>query len=194
MSAKTPPDDLEAVRTIVDALKDFQSNDQERILRWAREKLGLSSVTARTQPTLTATDIQAAQHPPTNSDPHSSNIKSFVKSKNPKSDTQFAAVVAYYYQFEGTDADRKDRITGEDLQEACRKADWVRLRKPAQTLVNAYNQGYFDKTGERGAYAINAVGENLVAMALPEGADSARAPKVRNRRQVTNKRAGRRKG
>jgi hypothetical protein len=34
-------DDYDAIRTIVDVLKPFEAKDQERIIRWAREKLGL---------------------------------------------------------------------------------------------------------------------------------------------------------
>jgi hypothetical protein len=46
------------------------------------------------------------------------------------------------------------------------------LKFPAQTLINAHGAGLLD-TAERGAYAINSVGENLVAMTLPgEAADS----------------------
>jgi hypothetical protein len=36
-----PTDDLEAVRAVVEALQGFEAGDQERIIRWAREKLGL---------------------------------------------------------------------------------------------------------------------------------------------------------
>ncbi len=35
-------DDLEAVRTVVDTIKDFPLEEQKRIFRWAAEKLGLS--------------------------------------------------------------------------------------------------------------------------------------------------------
>jgi hypothetical protein len=38
----TKPDDLAAVRTIVDTLTDFESDEQQRILRWTIEKLGLT--------------------------------------------------------------------------------------------------------------------------------------------------------
>ena len=37
-----PADDLEAVRVVAEALQEFDAKDQERIIRWAREKLGLS--------------------------------------------------------------------------------------------------------------------------------------------------------
>jgi hypothetical protein len=36
------PDDLEAVRTIASALSGFSPEEQERILRWVREKIGLA--------------------------------------------------------------------------------------------------------------------------------------------------------
>jgi hypothetical protein len=36
-----PTDDLEAVRVVAEALQGFDARDQERIIRWAREKLGL---------------------------------------------------------------------------------------------------------------------------------------------------------
>ena len=35
-----PTDDLEAVRAVAEALQGFDAKDQERIIRWAREKLG----------------------------------------------------------------------------------------------------------------------------------------------------------
>jgi hypothetical protein len=38
----SPKDDLEAVRLVADALEGFEANDQERIIRWVREKIGLS--------------------------------------------------------------------------------------------------------------------------------------------------------
>ena len=36
---KPQSDDLDAVRKVVDALDGFEAKDQERIIRWAREKL-----------------------------------------------------------------------------------------------------------------------------------------------------------
>ncbi len=36
-----PTDDLEAVRIVAEALQGFDAQDQERIIRWAREKIGL---------------------------------------------------------------------------------------------------------------------------------------------------------
>jgi hypothetical protein len=41
-----PTDDLEAVRIVAEALQGFDARDQERIIRWAREKLGLVASSA----------------------------------------------------------------------------------------------------------------------------------------------------
>src|SRR5437868_3696333 len=124
----TKPDDLEAVRQIITTLEPFDSADRERIIRWAREKLGMPvtsampSVAVQPNPTpATETGHQAAippsipsmPHLPTPHAPHRRpvDIKSFVQAKNPTSDNQFVATVAYYHQFEAPEADRKEYIT-----------------------------------------------------------------------------------
>jgi|SRR5271167_805083 len=52
-----PTDDLEAVRVVAEALQGFDARDQERIIRWAREKLGLVA--------LPALPTTSAKFPPT---------------------------------------------------------------------------------------------------------------------------------
>jgi len=179
MDTTKTPDDLEALRTIVAALTPFKQPDQERIIRWAKEKLGLPADIKSTemQPALggglpTTLPVAAPQHGIT--------IKQFMDQKDPKSDNQVAAVVAYYHQFEATGADRKKTIIAADLIEACRKANRKRVNNPHQTLVNAHHTGLLDKAG-KGEYTINSVGENLVAMALPGSADGSKRTPRRSR-------------
>jgi hypothetical protein len=175
-------DDLEAVRTIAAALAPFKKDDQERIIRWAREKVGLSIPTADTM----ITDTSATANPTPAAAPRnaaapaqsSNNIKQFVDQKAPKSDMHFAAVVAYYHRFNAPAGERKSTVAAEDLQDACRKADRERLKNPGQTLINAFHAGLLDREG-RGEFGINSVGENLVAMALPEPPNGPSRPKKR---------------
>jgi hypothetical protein len=54
------PDDLEAVLTVVDALKAFPADEQRRILRWAQEKLGLPQIPPHAPP---ATPITTPAEP-----------------------------------------------------------------------------------------------------------------------------------
>jgi hypothetical protein len=167
--AKVAPDDYEAVRGLVEILQAFETKDQERILRWACEKLGLTAspagVSVQEVASAARTGDQSTANTSTTGKP--TDIKTFVDFKKPQSDSQFVATVAYYYRFEAPEPQRKPSLSSADLQDACRQTDRERIKHPAQTLVNSYTQGYMDKGPERGTYVINTVGENLVAMALP---------------------------
>lgn len=164
-------DDLDAVRRVVETLSSFEKVDQTRILRWACEKLGLPNASqAGVLPTGGNPEPPASNSPSPQAHSFSSDakdIKTFVAEKSPRSNNEFAATIAYYYRFEAPEPNRKESITSEDLQEACRLAGRARLSRPAQTLVNAHASGLLDKAGDRGAYSISTVGENLVAMTLP---------------------------
>jgi len=180
-----PQDDLDAVRQIISTLEEFTDPDRERILRWAREKLGMSQASGMVVAN-PADTIVVPQQPPgfALSASPSTDIRSFIAQKDPKNDTQLAAVVAYYYQFQAPPTERKDAITADDLVDACRKAERRRPARPAQTLINAYSDGVLDKV-DRGNYRINSVGENLVAMVLPAAGDSPKAAPRRSRPSAT---------
>ncbi len=60
MSSK--PDDLEAVRLLADTLQPFASEDRERIIRWAREKLGMVSASA-SNTTKSVPSLEAPERP-----------------------------------------------------------------------------------------------------------------------------------
>lgn len=189
MSGKT--DDLKAVRVLAATLQPFNGEDRERIIRWAREKLGMVAVSAVSsaiapKPDATMTDT-------INKTPVApvvvaigTDIKKFVGDKAPKSDVHFAAAVAYYHQFVAPIGQRKDSITKEDIIEACRQVDRKRPKVPAQVMVNAYQDGLFDRGG-KGHYKLNSVGENLVAMALPGKPEAARAKGKRKARSVAKR-------
>lgn len=183
--AHPPKDDLDAVRELVETLKGFELADQQRIIRWASEKLGIAQ-------SLAAGGAQTAQNQPDRSDVErhadtpAKYIRSFVAEKNPSSDNQLAAVVAYYYRFEASEAEKKDQITADDLQEACRLIGQARLPRPGQTLINSLHTGWLDKGSGRGTYTINTVGENLVAMTLP-GGDTSKLQSKRPRKKPSTK-------
>lgn len=175
-----PLDDLDAVRTITEALKNFKQEEQERILRWAIEKIGLRSSIVPTSTTgIVVTSSSATPAAPktdastsTTSADRAVDIKTFIEEKQPRSDVQFAASVAYYFRFEAPPNKQKESIDKENLLDACRKANWTRLKNPYQTLMNAHTMGLLDKGSEKATFVLNTVGENLVAMTLPsEGKD-----------------------
>ncbi len=165
-------DDLEAVRKVVEALQPFDADTQKRIVRWSLEKLNLEpfvTMVAQQKPH----SERPATLPPTGTSQLPTDVRSFIGSKQPKSDTQMAATVAYYYRFVAPESARKEEITADDLQDACRKAGANRMKNPGQALRNAIHvAGTMDNGSQRGTYRINAVGENLVAMTLPAGASA----------------------
>jgi hypothetical protein len=157
-------------------LKGLTKERQQKILRWVGESLDLEGSAPPASPPSPARPDTAAPSALGSQAGHATDIKTFVDSKNPKSDNQFAAVVAYYYAFEAPSDQRLDAISAEVLQEAARLTRRKRMAKPLVTLNHAKSQGYLD-IADRGQYRINSVGENLVAMALPSAANAATPPR-----------------
>jgi hypothetical protein len=191
----TKTDDLEAVRTVATALAGFSPEEQERIIRWAREKLGLAP-TPRTMLETVSPQVPAAA--PSQSVEASTqagaagapNLKTFVTTKRPKSDVQFAAAVAYFYRFEASPEQRRNEIDRTILQDACSLAGRERLGNPLTTLNNAKSLGLLDSGSEAGKFVVNTVGENLVAMTLP--CDSSTATKA-NKTKSTGRKTSKKK-
>lgn len=182
------PDDLGAVRTIREALEGFSPDEQERILRWARESLGLG----------TAATHAGASLPPKGEQRSAASVsghilkdvKTFVDEKAPRSDVQLAATIAYYYGFEALEKDRRDEIDATFLRDACRLAGRPgALTHPLKTLNNAHARGLLDRGSARGMFSINSVGENLVGMTLPGGgAQPTRAKNAGSRKKAAKRR------
>ena len=150
-----PTDEFDAVREVVKALEKFGPEDQQRILRWAAEKLGINALSPQT-PSVWSRDNLTAQvaEPSSHLSSGATNIKSFVELKKPKNDRQFATVVAYYYRFEAPTGEQKEAITKDDLVDVCRKANHDRPPVPNQTLLNAVNAGLLDKVG-KGLFSVH---------------------------------------
>lgn len=161
--ATNTPDEFDILRNIVEQLKDLSAEDQERVIKWACEKLGIKEPTApATHPVIPGAPVAVSASQQLMAT--TTNIRSFIEEKNPQSDMHFAVVVTYFYRFLAPE--KKEAIDSDDLQEATRLADRARLTKPSKTLSNAVFAGLLDSAG-RGLWKINTVGENLVAIVLP---------------------------
>jgi hypothetical protein len=191
-SAKKP-DDLKAVRTIKNALEGFESTDRERIIRWARESLGLGTAAPAVPPASPPVRWTAPSAPtPTPAAPTpaagSKDILTFVNQKNPQTDIQLATTIAYYYRYEAPEGDRKEEIDAAALRDACRLAGRPgKLVRPLATLNNAQAKGLLDRGSTRGMFAINSVGENLVGMTLPGNAAQPDRPRNRGPKKAARK-------
>ncbi len=175
--------EFDAAKAIVETLTGLDRQQQERAIRFATEALGLKAVDAVAKHSDHVVNASGGRAPTGATD-----IKKFTETKSPSSDQQFAAVVAYFYQFEAQPSDRRETIDGKLLGEAARLAN--RRRPSRYALNNAKNAGYLDSAGH-GEFKLNTVGENLVAMALPsssgKGGTKRRAKKKGTARKSTVK-------
>jgi hypothetical protein len=180
-------DDIEALRSITDILKDFDATEQQRIIRWVQEKLGVSSPPPPVQNPPNPAGTPPVTGPASTPAASVKNLKTFVTEKKPKNDVQFAATVAFFHRFEAAKEERKTEINAEDLVEASRLAVRERLHNPGQTLLNAHKVGLLDRVS-RGVFRINSVGENLVAMTLPgDGTTATPAKKKKGKKKPAKK-------
>jgi len=187
---KTP---LDAAQTIVAELTGMTSEHQSLALKFAIETLGLQ-LPAALSPVVAPPGYPSQPTPPhaaANVD-HSMNIRSFTEMKAPKSDQQFTAVVAYFYQFESKPDERKDAIDADIMKEAARLAGRPQVARWNMTLTNAKNAGYLDAAGG-GKFRLSSVGENLVAITLPgnaasSGSNNKAANKRSKKKKIKNKR------
>ena len=125
---------FDAAKTIVETLQGLDKPSQLLAMRFAAETLGLQSASVTQTP---VTPVMPASTSASSSDtvgaPHSMDIKQFTAAKAPKSDQQFAAVVAYFYRFEAPEAQRKDTLDADSLLEAARLAGRKRPGNPRFT-------------------------------------------------------------
>ena len=176
MTTNAQADDFDVGKAIFDQLKELSPERQQRILRWVSEALGVQASTITPQ----APPLVGVQNPPipahfVSAPEKPTDIKTFVASKSPKSDQQFAVTVAYFYRFEAPPAERRESINSDALQEATRLAGRSRFTSPITTLNNAKRSGYLDSLSP-GDFTINTVGENLVAMTLPGSGETQAQP------------------
>ena len=183
-STKTP---LDAAQKIVAELQGMAPEHQALALKFSIETLGLQLPATATSHGLTASPAPAPQSPtpPVAGVGHSTDIKAFTSLKAPKSDQQFAAVVAYFYQFEAPLEQRQEVIDVETLKNAARLAGRKQAPHWKFTLQNAKNAGYLNAAGD-GKFKLSSVGENLVAISLPGNAGGSGAS-GKGRKRRTNK-------
>ncbi len=186
---KNEMDDFEAAKNISDVLSGFEKQRQERILRWVGERFSINIGSAPSAVQKFSDPAGAPQVPPSplvdaGASLPVTDIRTFVRSKNPTSDNQTATVIAYYYRFAAPDNEKRETINSEILTNSIRMIGGAQPTRPGQTLTNAKNQGYLDLVGT-GEYRINSVGENLVTMTL--GANGGAEATVVKRRRPAGK-------
>jgi len=165
MSEQNNDPELQAMQQVIKALESLETDARTRVLAYVFQRLGLS-LAIPASPLMPVEPQLAAAPPLVPAGIAVANIRSLKEAKQPKSDNQMAALVAYYLKEVAPANDRKDAISQEDIEKYFKQAGFPLPNRPGMTLVNCKNAGYFDPAGV-GLYRLNPVGHNLVAHGMP---------------------------
>lgn len=169
---------VDAITALMAALGPLDEEARVHVLEFVVKRLGIklqgqtiaaastpiSSDLAATSPAAGAPDAPPpAPHPSSSVD-----IRSFAKAKNPKTASERIAVIAFWLAHEAPPAERKDRITWDDIEPYFRPAGLPLPNAPSMALTNAKNAGFLNAV-DRGQFKLNTVGHNLVTHKLPDG-------------------------
>ncbi len=159
--------ELKAIETITNILQKLDKTAQQRVLQYAMQHLGLQVDQADPSPqTLSANRGAQVAQPTQHLQQQVVDIRSLRDQKQPSSDMEMAAIVAYYLSKLAPEEVRKDTIVTKDIKTYFNQAGHPLPTGPQFTLINAKAAGYFESAG-RGKYKLNPVGHNLVAYGLP---------------------------
>ena len=186
MSEQNTDPELQAMQLVIKALESLDPDARTRVLAYVFQRLGLSLAAPNTtpasseaQPPLT---VAASPTVPMPMGAAVADIRSLKEAKQPKSDNQMAALVAYYLKELAPAKDRKDAVSQGEIERYFKQAGFPLPKTLRVTLTNAKNAGYFDSAGV-GLYKLNPVGHNLVAHGMPSssggGNRRARRPKTK---------------
>ena len=162
---------LVALNTVVQALEPLSPDERRRVLSSALAFLGdppLVPHQGETAPEETTTGQAEllGEETARTGGAQVSDIRSLREQKQPKTDVEMAAVVAYYVSELAPGGERKDAIGSADIDKYFRQAMHPLPGNTTMTLVNTKNAGYLDGLGG-GRYRLNPVGHNLVVHGLP---------------------------
>lgn len=163
MAAKSRGGDreLEAIRTVVDALEPLEDHERSRVLEYVLKRLQMATVRA---PITSPAPSHAAGGPTLRA---STDIRSLKEEKQPRSANEMAALVAYYLSELAPPGERSETVNAEILRRHFKMAGFRLPSQPRYTLPNAAAAGYLENAG-RGEYRLNPVGYNLVVHGLPK--------------------------
>ncbi|HKW29335.1 MAG TPA: hypothetical protein VJT54_08375 [Verrucomicrobiae bacterium] len=188
MSERNNDPELQAMQQVIKALESLENDARTRVLTYVFQRLGLSLAASKPNPLPLETQPPvpvASPAAPVPGETTVADIRSLKEAKQPKSDNQMAALVAYYLKEVAPVNDRKDAISQEDIEKYFKQAGFPLPNRPAMTLVNCKHAGYFDSAGV-GLYRLNPVGHNLVAHGMPSStADGNRRVKKPKSKKAT---------
>jgi hypothetical protein len=187
MSDEPEDDVVEAIRTLMSALKPLDQDARVHVLDFVLKRFGIS-LTAGPAPPSDRTDtpnLTPASHNLTTQvlPVSGADIRTFAAEKSPKTISHRVAVIGYYLAHLAPTTERRDYLVADDIKPYFIQAGFELPTAPANvTLANAKNAGYLNAL-DRGRFKLNAVGHNLVAHKLPshEAGQTERRRKTRRK-------------
>jgi hypothetical protein len=157
----------EAVKDVIDRVSSFEDGTRRRIFRAALAFYGLDALSA-TEPHLTRPTVVNPAHPPqsssapTFSERQELSPKQFLFQKQPRTDVDRVACLAYYL----THYRDSKHFKTIDISQLNTEAAQVKFSNTAYAVVNAVNAGLLASAGQ-GFKQLSAMGERYVE-ALPD--------------------------
>ncbi len=162
-------DEPDVLRVVIDALKQVDLEGCERILRYVSDYFGLDvsngpRPAARRESTIV--NISTNDREPTFADRPSLSPKDFLHEKQPRTDIERVACLAYYL----SNYNDTPHFKTIDISELNREAAQPKFSNPAFAASNATKSGLLVAAG-KGKKQISAIGERFVD-ALPDHEDA----------------------
>lgn len=195
MKAVSLDQELESLKTVLHALEPLDEIQRRFVLKTAAERLGISGVL----PAASGNNQERKDGPPASGAPFTGNgggdtslggqtAKQFLKAKQPKTDVQRIACLAFFL----THSRNQPHFKTADLTSLNIEAGGTRLTNPHLTVKNATNQNRYLAPVGSGAKQITTLGEDVVN-ALPNQeavktvAASQKKPRKKNAKKVASK-------
>lgn len=119
-------------------------------------------------------------------------IRTLREQKQPRTQIEMAALVAYYVTELAPEPDRKESIGASDVKRYFGNALFRTTTPPNVILGNAKTAGYLDSVSS-GQYRLNPIGYNLVTAGLPPSAETATRGRRKTKKASARKNAAKKK-
>ena len=162
--SKTFAEELNAIGAILGTLEPLDDDKRKFVLRTVTERLGITGVTPAASNTGGRPETTAAASGGGGAIAIKEiGAKDFIKAKNPQTDSQRIACLAFYL----THNREQNEFKTADLRKLNEDARGIRLSNPAVAVMNATDTSKFLAPAGEGKKRITTLGEDVVE-ALPD--------------------------
>jgi hypothetical protein len=180
-------DDVKALSTIIDVLKQLEPEVQERIIHSVQLFLGIGSTRQQAHASMPSRESSSSSQTgatPSFSKDRTLSPKEFVRDKNPKTDVERVACLAFYL----THFREKPHFKTIDISALNTEAAQPKFSNASVAVDNARASGYL-VPATKGNKQISAIGEKFVELLPDREAAREAAQAIRRRRPLKKSRA-----